>query len=62
MHLVVKSPFEGYQIGDQITDPDAVKKIGDDHRASFVIRVAGDPPQGNATVTPVEPDTHDGEH
>lgn len=38
--LHVRSPFEGHEVGDAITDPEMIEAIMADHRAAFVVRVA----------------------
>ena len=40
-HLVVQNPFEGYARGDQITDPETVKKVLESEHEGHVIKIAG---------------------
>jgi|Deesub1362B_J571_1020462.scaffolds.fasta_scaffold145304_2 hypothetical protein len=44
MKLVVTAPFGAYQVGDQITDADAIQSILGSEQAAFVVQVAADPP------------------
>nr|DAT37700.1 MAG TPA: hypothetical protein [Caudoviricetes sp.] len=45
MKLIVTTPFGGYQIGDEITDPAAVAAVLESDQAAYVTRVAiVDPP------------------
>jgi len=44
MKLVVTVPFGAYQVGDQITDADAIKAILGSEQSAYVVQVAADPP------------------
>jgi hypothetical protein len=46
MKLIVTTPFGGYEIGHEITDPGAVAVVLESDQAAYVTRVAiVDPPQ-----------------
>lgn len=56
INLTVTSPFAGYEIGNQITDPDLVAKYANSH-PNFVVKViADDPPLTVTAPTKPEPD------
>ncbi|WP_175582356.1 hypothetical protein [Cupriavidus metallidurans] len=44
MKLRVTVPFGAYQIGDEITDADAIKAILGSEQAAYVVQVKADPP------------------
>ncbi|MGT2505674.1 hypothetical protein [Cupriavidus basilensis] len=44
MKLIVTTPFGGYQIGEEITDPAAVAAVLASDQAAYVTQVAVDPP------------------